>query len=215
MPAPMKIMIRAQLNCHGALYIFQWYYFRMNNISLPSSQAMTTVQTEAPIAIVYAKSLWPMVTTACGAFTIVATTAFGFGHFWAESENSKKQLELNTSLQRTMNSLVAAQERIATLQGMNEKLIRDDALLRQQFSSQSDRMSKLNSQANADANCTFIREQIRKLEDELNSGLEVMSFALDNNRDKQAREQKEIDRRATIDQKIARYQAQLGPGACK
>ncbi len=76
----------------------------------------------------------------------------------AGAEASDKRLELKGALETAQSKLASAQERNGLLLAANEKLTKDNAQLTLQFSEQSGRVSHLNSQVNAGANCAFIHD---------------------------------------------------------
>ena len=170
---------------------------------------------EAPVSVVYAKSIWPIATTIGSALLAVAGGSFYASSVLTKAEVAAELTAAKEKVERAETKATALQERNASLQADLAKLTADNASLSKQLSEQSMQVGKLSSQITAENNCDFIHEQIRKLETELRSDGIGYIFASETEKDVAARHQREQERRASIDQRIARYQSQLGPGACK
>jgi len=182
---------------------------------MTSSPTSATIPTPDCIQI-STRLIWPAIATLATAFVATATVSYNVGAKIEKAEASVKLIQVQGALQKTETKLAALQEKNAALADANLKLNQANGQLNQTLSSKVGEVSLLASRVNAVSNCAFIHEQIQKLEAELHAGVIHLSmWSNSSQQDLRDRDARDDAKRLALEQKIARYQEQLGPGACK
>ena len=180
------------------------------------STTPNTTTADALLVTIPAKLVWPAIATLAAAFAAIAMAAFTVGTKIEKAESSVKLIELSGALQQAQSKLVSLQEKNVALADANLKFIQANGQLNQTLSIKAEEVNQLASRVNAVSNCAFIHEQIKGLELELHAGVtHLVVWANPPEQETRDRESREAANRVALEQKIARYQAQLGPGACK
>jgi DNA repair exonuclease SbcCD ATPase subunit len=151
-----------------------------------------------------ARDLWKALVAGAATLVTVSGIAFNVGLRYAESQSNVRIADLNSSVGQAQAKLETAQGKIDRLSDANGKLKQSNGQLLEELKSRNGKVEQLSARLGSENNCAFIQDQIRSLDSELNS-LDA-SFASEEMR--QARQE-------PLEQRLARYQAQLSSCSCK
>lgn len=156
------------------------------------------------------RSNWKALMALAGAVAGLIGSGYTVGRIHQESVSNITLAETKAILGQTQGKLESVQSKIERSAEIIGGLREINSQLAETVRAKNVELNEMRTRVGAADNCHFIREQLKSLQAELR---EIGSYAIWG----QTVESKQRDeaRRQSLEQMIARYQDQLGPGACK
>lgn len=171
---------------------------------------MSAENSKSVLDTLLAKDLWKVIAVGAASFTTVCGLGFTAGLKYEESQANLKQAELNVVLGMVQAKLETVQGKVQGLSEVNGKLSQNYNQLLDILNSRNAQIEQLSAHVRSTDNCAFIHQQIRSMEQEIKFGGVGVVFGGTSELEEQYRV-----RRVSLEQRLAGYQALLGPGSCK
>ena len=154
--------------------------------------------------------LWKFVVAASAASAALLGAGFTAGLKYQENLSNVTIAELKGNLGQTQAKLESINGKIEQFNDANTKLRDENGQLTEVLGKRNAQIEDLTAKVGSTNNCAFIHKQIKSLEDELSHVGDYEIFGKS-----QELEQKNLARRQSLEQIIARYVERLGTGSCK